>query len=109
MECWMVPSIWMYSCEPFNTEEHPERFLTIMVVFASMNDQEWGRSDFIKEDSEGTYVCVEDEKEQSAGKKDVPPDNFKSLTSQFYNGRLTSIEIGGVVAAHAYKLEELLL
>jgi hypothetical protein len=44
-----------------------------------------------------------------SAEKDVPPDNFKSLTSQFYNGRLTSIEIGGVVAAHAYKLEELLL
>ncbi|OBT46177.1 hypothetical protein VE00_02393 [Pseudogymnoascus sp. WSF 3629] len=61
MECWMFDRSGIYSCEPFNTEEHPERFLTIMAGYTHMSDQEWGRSTLIKEDSEGTYVCVEDE------------------------------------------------
>ncbi|OBT93570.1 hypothetical protein VE01_08309 [Pseudogymnoascus verrucosus] len=68
MECWMFDRSGAYSCEPFNTTEHPERFLTIMDAYASMSDQEWGRSNFIKEDSEGTYVCVEDEKTKVPGK-----------------------------------------
>lgn len=67
MECWMFDRSGVYSCEPFNIVEHPGRLLTIMAGYAFMNEQEWGRSTFIKKDSNGTYVCVED-----AGNRQVP-------------------------------------
>ncbi|KFY94080.1 hypothetical protein V500_03420 [Pseudogymnoascus sp. VKM F-4518 (FW-2643)] len=75
MECWMFDRSGIYGCEPFDITEHPERFLTIMAGYASMSDQEWGRSNFIKKDSVGIYVCVEDDKKM-LGKKmylETPP------------------------------------
>lgn len=68
MECWNFDRSGMYGCEPFDAIEYPERFLTIMSAYAFMSDQEWGRSNFIKEDCEGTYVCVQDENKKVAGK-----------------------------------------
>ncbi|KAL5353976.1 hypothetical protein ACLOAV_000061 [Pseudogymnoascus australis] len=68
MECWNFDRSGMYGCEPFDAIEYPERFLTIMSAYAFMGDQEWGRSNFIKEDCEGTYVCVQDDNNKVTGK-----------------------------------------
>jgi hypothetical protein len=68
-----------------------------------MNDQEWGRSDFIKEDSKGTYVCVEDECRERCASRQLQELNVSILQRQVNEHRnrgrssRARLQIGGAL------------
>jgi len=64
MELWVFDRSGLYSSEQFDIHQDPHRFLTIMVGYTLMSDEELGLDTYIKTDKIGKYI----EPKQDGGK-----------------------------------------